>query len=211
MGGAAATLLRVACPWQLREWVALPQLHRPPAAHGVDGSDWLDSVALRSPLELLHEGAPHSRAAPPSRAPPSRAAPHSRAASHSRTPRRPPARRAALPRRAAPQATWVPTPTTPCHSCLSRPSRPPGGWWPVLLTGRQAAGGIPGQATTACAPPPPAPRTAPVRRTSRAAGSDSPPPRWRVRGSVLSRDHRLPRRAAGHRVLPAPGLVRAVL
>ena len=73
MGGAAATLLRVACPWQLREWVALPQLHRPPAAHGVDGSDWLDSVALRSPLELLHEGAPHSRAAPPSRAPPSRA------------------------------------------------------------------------------------------------------------------------------------------
>ena len=82
MGGAAATRPRVACPWQLREWVALPQLHLPPAAHGVDERDWLDSVALRSPLELFHEGAPLPRTAPPSRAAPlSRAAPR-RAAPH---------------------------------------------------------------------------------------------------------------------------------
>ena len=87
------TLLRVACPWQLREWVALPLLHLPPAAHGGDERDWLDSVALRSPLELLHEGAPSPRrAAPPS------------------------------PRRAAPQAIY-PNHAVPlsCHSCLARP------------------------------------------------------------------------------------------
>ena len=93
------TLLRVACPWQLREWVALPLLHLPPAAHGVDERDWLDSVALRSPLELLHEGAPSPhRAAPPS------------------------PRRAALPspRRAAPQAIY-PNHAVPlsCHLTIT--------------------------------------------------------------------------------------------
>ena len=73
--------------------MALPLLHLPPAAHGVDERDWLDSVALRSPLELLHEGAPSPRrAAPPS------------------------------PRRAAPQARY-PNHAVPlsCHSYLARP------------------------------------------------------------------------------------------
>ena len=56
-------------------------------------------------------------------------------------PRRPPPPR--RPSIAAPPSNAAPRPkpytqTTPCHSCLMRPR--PGGWWPVLLTGRQAAG-----------------------------------------------------------------------
>ena len=66
---------------------------------------------------------------PPTAAPPSTAAP-------------PFHRRATLQRRAAPQAIY-PNHTVPLLSHAPPPR--PGGWWPVLLTGR------PGQATTASA------------------------------------------------------------
>ena len=97
--------------------MALPLLHLPPAAHGVDERDWLDSVALRSPLELLHEGAPSAALQPYVSHP----ATLSRLSYSTKAPS---PRRAAppSPRRAAPQAIY-PNHAVPlsCHSCLARP------------------------------------------------------------------------------------------